>query len=151
MPIRVHPLHVLIIAAVLLVVTDIADASTSGIGNYRQLRDALFDGVRVTALFSPALCEATGTTAQPNGNGPAVEGGFAIDSFLEVADNYIAFSDRHFTVRPSGMPTLELMQYRVMPNQDATVAVRALSPFTYRPLAEEKHYRCRVGVGLRFR
>jgi hypothetical protein len=151
MPIRPCPLRAVFVAAVLFAIANAANASASRVGSYAQLRDALFSGARVTAIFRPALCETAGMATRSNGNMPAIEGGFTVEAFLEATGKYIALSNQHFTVRPNEVPTLELMQYRIMPNQDATVTVRALSPSTYQPLAEERHYRCRLGAGLLFR
>lgn len=116
--------------------------------SYRQLRTRLFAGVTVTAIFSPNQCRNTQTAATRHR--PTVSGGFAIRDFMEVGGNTLAFANQHLTVQPSGATVLELIQYRVMQDESATVTVRSLSPTTYQPVAPAQVFQCTLGDGLRF-
>ncbi|MGF6598631.1 hypothetical protein P3T23_003348 [Paraburkholderia sp. GAS448] len=69
---------------------------------------------------------------------------------MEVPANGIDFADEHLTVRPDGAAVLELIQYRVMPANTATVTVRSLSPVTYQPVSTPQVFQCTLGEGLRF-
>jgi hypothetical protein len=142
------PVAIASVAAMNLVV-GIGVAKAAPISHYDQLRALLFSGVPTTAIFSPAECR----NSQPSGKtapAPAIFGGFAIRDFMEVPANGINFADEHLTVRPDGVSVLELIQYRVMPTDTATVTVRSLSPVTYQPLSTPQVFQCSVGAGLNF-
>ncbi|HIC7212248.1 VirK family protein [Burkholderia stabilis] len=126
-----------------------ASAQPDGATSYRQLRTQLFAGVTVTAIFSPNQCQNAQQTPA-KATVPTVSGGFAIRDFMEVGGNTLAFSNQHLTVQPSGAPVLELIQYRVMQDDSATVTVRSLSPTTYQPVAPAQVFQCTLGDGLRF-
>ncbi len=117
--------------------------------SYRQLRTRLFAGVTVTAIFSPNQCR-NAQQAATRAPVPTVSGGFAIRDFMEIGGNTLAFANQHLTVQPSGATVLELIQYRVMQDESATVTVRSLSPTTYQPVAPAQVFQCTLGDGLRF-
>jgi hypothetical protein len=117
--------------------------------HYQQLHAMLFSGVRTTALFTPGQCRLSPQAENPTPI-PPVSGGFAIRDFMEVPGDSISFSDEHFTVRPDGVAVLELVQYRVMHTDAATVTVRSLSPLNYQPMSPPRQFQCVVGDGLRF-
>ncbi|HGL6719357.1 VirK family protein [Burkholderia contaminans] len=126
-----------------------ASPQPDNVNSYRQLRTRLFAGVTVTAIFSPTQCQ-NAQPAQVKVTVPTVSGGFAIRDFMEVGGNTLAFANQHLTVQPSGSPVLELIQYRVMQDESATVTVRSLSPITYQPVAPAQVFQCTLGDGLRF-
>ncbi|WP_257127538.1 VirK family protein [Burkholderia sp. MSMB1078WGS] len=113
------------------------------------MRTRLFAGAAVTAIFSPNQCQHA-QQAATQAAAPTVSGGFAIRDFMEVGGNTLAFANQHLTVQPSGATVLELIQYRVMQDESATVTVRSLSPTTYQPVAPAQVFQCTLGDGLRF-
>ncbi|KVE27518.1 hypothetical protein WS67_11320 [Burkholderia singularis] len=125
------------------------------IPQYQQLRNQLLAGAAVTSLFYPHQCAPSGKpeTAVER---PNLLGGLKIQEFMVIPQNdgeRIAYSSRHFTIRPDGTPTIEFIQYQVMSNGSAAVSVQALSPTTYQPLpgsATPAIYQCTLGKGLRF-
>jgi|GEM_PF-539141 hypothetical protein len=124
-------------------------ASRLAVSHYDVLRTELFSGIPVTAVFSPSQC--------PNGQGvgakaaaPVVHGGFAVRDFMEVEGSNIGFANQHLTLRPDGTPVLELAQYRVTPDDKATVTVSFLSPLTYQAVSAPQTFQCAIGAGLDF-
>jgi hypothetical protein len=116
---------------------------------YDQLHTLLNSGSPVTAILAPARCHGVQQPGTPSATA-AVIGGVEIRAFLEVVGKTIGFSDQHLSVRPGGTAVVELIQYRVLPNDTATITTRALSPTTYQPLSEAKTFDCSVGDGLKF-
>jgi VirK protein len=143
------PIALVAVGAALNFMAGAANAKVESKDQYQQLRTVLFSGERTTAIFSPNECRSS-QQAQGATQTPAVSGGFVIRDFIEVNGNMLAFANEHVTVRPSGAAVLELIQYRVMANNSATVTVRSLSPTTYQPVAEPQVFQCALGNGLRF-
>lgn len=123
------------------------ESERNHVRHYAGLRNVLFAGVPVTAVFTPGQCATS-----PSGRSgiPAVSGGFVIRDFLEVIDKNIGFSNQHLTQRADGTAVLELVQYRVLPDDSATVTTRFLSPVTYQPLSPAMTFQCAIGRGLEF-
>jgi hypothetical protein len=143
------PIALVAVGAALNLMAGAANAKAESTDQYQQLRKLLFSSVRTTAIFSPNECHSS-QQAQAATSTPAVSGGYVIRDFMEVNGNMLAFANEHVTVRPSGAAVLELIQYRVLANESATVTVRSLSPTTYQPVAEPQVFQCTVGNGLRF-
>lgn len=148
MPTR-YSLTLAAIAVALCATTGTAHSADAPADHYRQVRTMLFSGVPTVAIFSPSRCR-NGQPPSAATATPVVSGGAWIRAFLELNGHTIAFSNEHFTVKPDGSPVLELIQYRVALDRDATVTVRSLSPTTYMPVAEPRVFQCALGDGLRF-
>jgi hypothetical protein len=133
-------------------VTGVGAAHAEPITRYDQLREQLFTGVAIAAIFRPEECQ-TDQRHEGDATRPQVEGGFFIRDFMEVQGNKLAFANPHFTVRSDGTPVFEFLQYRVMADNSATVTLRHLSPVTYLPLPESKPivYQCAIGQGVSFK
>ncbi len=140
-----------IFAIATALIADIPLAHASPIHHYDQLRTQLFSGTPVTAIFTSAQCSTEGTSSKPAAPPPSITGGLAIRTFIEVPNTNIGFADKHFTIRPDGSPIIEFIQYRVMPDDTATVTIHILSPLTYQPLVPSKVYRCAIDNGLSFK
>lgn len=122
----------------------------SAVTRYDVLRKELFSGMLVTAVFSPSSCNS-GQAADVKAAAPAVHGGFAVRDFIEIEGSNIGFANQHLTVRPDGTAVLELMQYRVMPDDKVTVTVSLLSPVTYQQISAAQTFQCMIGAGVDFR
>jgi hypothetical protein len=126
-----------------------ANAQNTEMRQYEQLRKYLFAGASVTAVFTPDKCKSTGVG--PTKVTPTSSGGIAIQDFMEIGGNTLAFANPHLTLRPTGEAVLELVQYRVHSTGTASVKVSFLSPTTYKPIQEAHTFECQLGLGLNFR
>ncbi|KVE36498.1 hypothetical protein WS68_00785 [Burkholderia sp. TSV86] len=130
-------------------------AAQQQIPQYQQLRNQLLAGIAVTSLFYPNQCSLSGKP-EAAAERPNLLGGLKIQEFMVIPQNdgeRIAYSSRHFTIKPDGTPTIEFIQYQAMSNGNAAVSVQTLSPTTYQPLpgnATSVVYQCTLGKGLRF-
>ncbi|MGO1070749.1 VirK family protein [Lysobacter sp. CA199] len=129
---------------------------TQRLRHYDGVRALLFAGVPVTAVFTPGQCggpHVAGTAASKAASKaaiPEVSGGFAVRDFIEVKDSNIGFANQHLTVRPDGSAVLELVQYRLLPDDTATVKTNFLSPVTYQAVSPPLNFQCKIGQGLDF-
>ncbi|WP_273795115.1 VirK family protein [Brucella intermedia] len=116
---------------------------------FELLRDRLVNAVSTTSIVDLNQCKLE-SGAKTDGRKPA--GGFSIDSFLMFSEPNpsIVYAHSHFTVMPDGMPVIQFNQYRVKPNDTATLTSRILSPTTYKPISDPLVFECQVGTGLRF-
>jgi hypothetical protein len=122
-------------------------------GEFEQLRHRLLDGQPTTSIVDFSECKAPSQTkpiAAPALSSPI--GGLVIKDFMIMPkpDTSIGYSDNHLTVMSDGTPVLEVVQYRVLPNETATVTVNRLAPNTYKRLSDPMTFDCPLGTGLRF-
>lgn len=122
-----------------------ADASSQ----FEQLRDRLTNAVPTTSIVDLNQCTLKSGTWTDDRK-PI--GGLALDNFLILPDPNpsIAYANSHFTVMPDGTPVIQLNQYRVKPDDTATLTFRRISPTTYKPISEPLVFECPLGTGLRF-
>lgn len=138
---------IIFICASCLFVSTISKAEIPS--QYEQLRARLINGVPTVSIVDLAQCtKKSGVT----GSGPGPVGGFRIDGFqiLLEPNPRIAYAYKHYTVRPDGTPVVEFLQYRVMPDDTATLTIRVFSATEYKSLIEPIIYECTVGNGMRF-
>jgi hypothetical protein len=125
-----------------------AAQATERVEHYDQLRTLLFAGAAVTAVFSPDQCDAGARDS--NAAAPTIRGGFIVHDFIEVVGDNLGFSNQHLTVRADGTAVLEIMQYRLRPDDSAAVRISFLSPLTFLSLSTSQAFSCRLGTGLWF-
>jgi VirK protein len=117
----------------------------SGPSGYARLLSALTAGRDVTALAHFDQCALVGTA----NHGPAVVGGFRIESFIVPGNRYIAFSSVHETLNEHNQRVTEFIRYRVM--QDGKVSIRTLSvQHASAEVSNEAQYECQIGTGVDF-
>jgi hypothetical protein len=116
---------------------------------FEQLRDRLMNAVPTTSILDLNQCTLKSGTSKSDRK-PI--GGLPIRSFLILPEpnSGITYAHTHFTVMPDGTPVTEINQYRVKPNDTATLTFRRLSPSTYKPLSDPLVFDCPLGTGLRF-
>lgn len=144
----VRPSSISLLALCLLCPTGFAQAQSAS--EFEKLRARLLAGIPAVAVVDFSRCKQQSAGADEKAK-PI--GGFQIQDFLiKPAPNpHIAFADEHFTVLPDGTPVLEVIQYRIMPNEAATITVRRLSPAGYQQLSAPFMFACPLGTGLRFK
>ncbi|PRD41766.1 hypothetical protein C5748_20115 [Phyllobacterium phragmitis] len=142
-----HILSTLISATALFSFIASAQAATGT--QFDDLRDRLLAGTPTVSISHLDKC------GHPAGEKlPAAMpiGGLTIRDFMILPGPKpaIAYADRHLTVMPDGTPVLELVQYRITPNDMATVTARRLSPTTYKQLSDPMVFECPLGTGQQF-
>ncbi|MDB5405543.1 MAG: putative exported protein [Rhodospirillales bacterium] len=125
-----------------------AAQATERVEHYDQLRALLFAGAAVTAVFSPDQCDAGARDSDTAA--PTIRGGFVVHDFIEVVGDNLGFSNQHLTMRADGTAVLEIMQYRLRPDDSAAVRISFLSPLTFLSLSTSQTFSCRLGKGLSF-
>ncbi|GGA83893.1 hypothetical protein GCM10011491_09180 [Brucella endophytica] len=118
-------------------------------GEYEQLQHRLLTGLPTAAIVDLGKCQMKGGK-KPEAIGPI--GGLLIRDFMIMRGPQpnIGFSDDHLTVMPDGTPVLEVIQYRVMPDDTATITANRFSPGDYKKISKPMVFNCHVGTALRF-
>ncbi|RCS21661.1 hypothetical protein DUT91_22670 [Phyllobacterium salinisoli] len=128
----------------------IGSAKAATASQFDELHDRLLAGIPTVSVSHLDKC------SQSAGKVPLATmptGGFPIRDFMILPEPkpQIAYANQHLTVMPDGTPVLELVQYRITPNDVATITARRLSPTTYMQLSNPMIFECPLGAGLQFR
>ncbi|WP_420962863.1 VirK family protein [Brucella sp. IR073] len=118
-------------------------------GEYEHLRDRLLAGLPTVSIVDLSQCKMK-DGKKPDALGPV--GGLLIQDFMIMPEPHpsIGYSDNHMTVTPDGTPVLEVVQYRVMPDDTATVTANRFLPRGYKRISKPMVFDCQVGTALRF-
>jgi hypothetical protein len=114
--------------------------------SYDELVRALTQGKHIVATFDLAQCTDPSTGAF----GPAIKGGVAIDQFMVVERQFVAFANTHQTVQPSSnMPVTEFVRYRVKPDGAVTLDAFTINTIAGTALLKSA-WTCQTGKSMRF-
>lgn len=111
--------------------------------SYASVASALAAGRHVEVTTELEQCVST--DGKP---GPGVTGGLQISAFQIVQGQFIAFSDTHQTLDPSGASVTEFIRYQVSPDGATTVATTTLSASDQ--VLSTVQLNCRIGKGVYF-
>lgn len=119
-------------------------------GEFQQLRHRLLAGLPTTSVADFGQCKLQ---AKEKADAAGPVGGLLIRDFMIMPEPNlnIGYSDDHLTLLPDGTPVREIVQYRVLPNETATITVNRLAPTTYTALSKPMVFDCPLGTGLRFK
>jgi hypothetical protein len=95
--------------------------------SYQQLKKAILSGKNIRMNLDLAACHIHGTDKP----GPNIRGSMHFEGFMVEADQSIAFSTTHFTVKADNTPIDEVLSFRVQPSGEMTVRTRLHNASTY--------------------
>ncbi|WP_161939580.1 VirK family protein [Paramesorhizobium deserti] len=116
---------------------------------FEQLRDRLLAGHPTMSIVDLNQCKQQ--AGKTTGAAKPI-GGLLIRNFMitPAPNPKIAYANQHLTVMADGLPILELIQYRIMPDDRAIITAHRLSPENYKPLSDPRVFECPLGTGLHF-
>lgn len=112
---------------------------------HAALKQAVLDGKDIHMTLDLAACKVHGT----EGAGPAIQGSLSFEAFMVQADQTIAFSQMHATMRPDNTAVNEFLSFRVNPDGAVDARMVFLNPATF-AVMKETHFDCRIGKGAAF-
>lgn len=110
------------------------------------LRTALLQGAAVHLVLDLGACQPALPSAKPS----QTRGGLRLDAFRITPDQVLAFADEHVSIAADGQPLVQILRYRVKPDDSAEFSMEAFDLPSYRPRGDKVAYRCAVNRGLTF-
>lgn len=113
--------------------------------NYVELEKAILDGKDIRMTLDLAKCLVHGSDKP----GPPIRGSLRFDGFMIQADQSIAFSTMHFTIRSDNTPVREFLSFKVAPSGKVDARSRFLNAASY-AVFQEAAFDCSIGEGTVF-
>lgn len=110
------------------------------------VRTALLQGAAVRLVLDLGACQPALPATKPS----QTRGGLQLGAFRITPDQVLAFADEHVSVAPDGQPVVQILRYRVKPDDSAEFSMDAFELPSYRPRGDKVVYRCAVNRGLTF-